>query len=423
MSLPSESPPRFFGMDIHRDYAVVLAVASPHTVVLPARRIDFSRFEDWIKKHLLPSDHVAIEATVNAWLVHDLVAPLVSRCVVTDARQVRLISHAAVKTDAQDALRLANLLSVNMLPIVWVPPPHVRDLRALAAHRSALIKRRTIALNRIRSLINRHNLQQPDDLLSPNDWLDDITAQLSPVEQLLVRDDLESLVPLAASVTRVEAQMAHLSQSDAWRTQSARVMQLLGFGIVHAMTLLGAIGDISRFPSADKFCGYTGLCSKVDQSGQKDRSGPISKAGRRDLRNVFVEAARSSVRYDTRFKREFDDMCKRMHPHKAIVAVARKLAALVWYMLHEPEPARHMTDQQRAFKFASIHRQLAAHDVAVPPTRYFIRQQLRAIGRSDDTTSYNIGKRPRIIATDLQLAEFEARFATLPNSASPDLST
>jgi transposase len=399
---------RYFGMDIHRDYAVLVAVSAPHKVVMPARRVNFARLEEWLKKHVNACDEVAIEATVNAWTIYDLVSPLVARCVVADARQVRLISNAAVKTDAQDALRLANLLCVDMLPVVWVPPPHIREVRALVAHRSALIKRRTMAINRMRSVINRHNLEQPEDFEDPGQALAKIDAQLSDVERLLVHDDLDSLAPLCASLVRVEAQMAAISQTKAWRVPAARVMQLLGFGIVHTMAVLGAIGEIARFDSPQKLVGYTGLFTSIDQSGQKNRSGRITKTGRRDLRYALVEAARAAVRYDSRFKREYAELCQRMHEHKAIVAIARKLAELLWHLLHEGEPASHMTDQQRAQKFAALRVKLVEHGLHPIPSRFFVRQQMRAIGCPDTSTRFNAGKQQRVIASDAELDAFFA---------------
>ena len=195
---------RFFGMDIHRDYVVLAAVSRPRDVVLSPRRVDFVRLQAWLKANLRPDDELALEATVNAWTVRDMVSALVARCVVADARQIRLIANATVKTDAQDALRLANLLSVDMLPEVWVPPQHVRDVRALIAHRQALCKRRVIALNRIRSVLNRHNLQQPEDLEAGTDWLQRVEADLSTVERLLVADDLASLRPLNDGLARAK---------------------------------------------------------------------------------------------------------------------------------------------------------------------------------------------------------------------------
>jgi transposase len=101
-----------------------------------------------------------------------------------------------------------------MPPEVWVPPQHVRDVRALIAHRMALCKRRVIALNRIRSVLNRYNFEQPDDLEAGNDWLPRIEADLSIVVRLLVADDFASLQPLNAGSEKAEGELARMSQSE-----------------------------------------------------------------------------------------------------------------------------------------------------------------------------------------------------------------
>ena len=57
-----------------------------------------------------------------------------------------------------------------------------------------------------------------------------------------------------------------------------------GVGWVLAHTIAAEIGDISRFASPNKLQGYTGLCPRVAQSGDKDRRGPLTKHGPRYLR-------------------------------------------------------------------------------------------------------------------------------------------
>ena len=62
------------------------------------------------------------------------------------------------------------------------------------------------------------------------------------------------------------------------------------------MTLLAAIGDISRFPTAKHLVGYAGFGVRIHDSGQKRRTGRITKAGRRDIRAAMVQAAQSASR-------------------------------------------------------------------------------------------------------------------------------
>jgi len=70
---------------------------------------------------------------------------LVGRAVVVHPAKVKLIAAARVKTDKVDVLSLAHLLRADLLPEVWVPPQHVRDLRALLAHRRRLVSLQTTA--------------------------------------------------------------------------------------------------------------------------------------------------------------------------------------------------------------------------------------------------------------------------------------
>jgi transposase len=43
-------------------------------------------------------------------------------------------------------------------------------------------------------------------------------------------------------------------------------------------SIAAELGDIARFPSPKKLCGYTGLCPRVYQSGSRDQRGPLASA-------------------------------------------------------------------------------------------------------------------------------------------------
>ncbi len=117
----ASSSSRFVAFDLHKHSVAVAAVHRDQEVVLKPRGLAVGQLGAWAKDNLLPTDRVVIEATGNAWTVHDLLAPLVTHCTVADARQVKWIAHAAVKTDKLDVLRLAKLLAAGLIPEVWVP--------------------------------------------------------------------------------------------------------------------------------------------------------------------------------------------------------------------------------------------------------------------------------------------------------------
>ena len=127
-------------------------------VLLQPVRVEHADLEGWLKKNLLSGDQVVIESTTNAWHVYDLLAPLVERGVVANPIQVKQIAKARVKTDIRDTLILARLLAANLVPDVWVPPAHVRELRQRLSQRRQFVETHTQILNRMHSVAHRHHL-------------------------------------------------------------------------------------------------------------------------------------------------------------------------------------------------------------------------------------------------------------------------
>lgn len=138
------------------------------------------------------------------------------------------------------------------------------------------------------------------------------------------------------SIREVEETLAHLSTDDPWAKPMAWLLQLPGVGLVTALTTVAAIGDITRFPSAKKLVGYSGLGGSVSATGQTYRTGGITKQGRRDLRAVLVEAAWIAVEHHPLWKARFERLAARTGKKKAIIAIARKLLVVMWHVLTPP---------------------------------------------------------------------------------------
>jgi transposase len=105
-----------------------------------------------------------------------------------------------------------------------------------------------------------------------------------------------------------------------------------GIGWVLAFTIASEIGDITRFPSAKKLCGYTGLCPRVHQSGEKDRRGPLTKQGPKYLRWGMLESTMHALRhpaYAERYKRNKKRLGRQRGARVAQIDIARKLTDLL----------------------------------------------------------------------------------------------
>jgi transposase len=397
---PLQSFPRFVAIDIHKSYLMVGAIDIEQRIVLQPRKVELHRWLVWAQANLLPTDAVVLEATTNAWTIYDQVVGLVARAVVVHPAKVRLIAEARVKTDKVDVLTLAKLLRADMLPEVWVPPLDVRDLRALLSHRRRLVAQQTTAKNRLQSVLHRLNLKPPEgDLFArkQRQWWREL--ELSPTERLRVEQDLATLEHIRPQIEEVDAELRRLSTSEQWAEQVPYLVQLPGIGLLTAMTILGAIGDITRFGSAKQLVGYAGLGAGVHASGKTHRDKGITKQGRRDLRFVLVETARVAVQTHPYWKKEFGRLATRIGEHKALVAIARKLLIVVWHVLMGRSADRRADAEQVAFKLMVWAWKLTDEQRGGLTSRQFIRAQLMRLGLGDELTHITRGGTKRPLAT------------------------
>jgi transposase len=390
---------RYIGLDVHKHYITVGGMNKEQEIVLRPREVPIERFANWAKENLRDTDEVVLEATTNTWDVYNTVVPRVKRVVVAHPAEVKQIANARVKTDNQDVIRLVRLLLADLVPEVWVPPVDVRELRALISYRWRLVKMATAIQNRLHSLLHRHNIQAPQGKVDTGEnraWWEQL--QLSELETLRLKQELQSLRMVREHILEVEKELGCLSTSESWRDQAVHVMQLPGVGIVVAMTILSAIGDIRRFETPKKLVGYAGLGAGVHDSGQKHREKGITKSGRKELRWALVEASWQAVRSNPRWKAQYDELCKRKHPNQAIVAIARKLLVTLWYVLSRQESYTPSSDEDLAYKMLTWAWHMDKRALRGMTNQQFAKYGLLQLGRGQDLTRIVKGGRPRRIA-------------------------
>jgi transposase len=238
--------------------------------------------------------------TTNAYLFYDTLEPQVHSVIAVHPPNVTLVTGAQVKTDKKAALALAQLHAAGMLEGVWIPPQPVRDLRALIARREKMVRLSTMAKNRLHSIMHRNHLVVPEKPFAPEQrsWWEALS--LSATEQFLVRSDLDTLAFAQKQVEQAEECLKKASAED---ERIPLLVQLPGVAMLTAITILAAIGDVTRFPNAKKLVGYAGLGTRVHDSGKSHNSGRITKTGRRDLRRSMVNAANHAIEHHPHWKR------------------------------------------------------------------------------------------------------------------------
>lgn len=296
--------------------------------------------EDGLAKLALRLGATEVDACVEmmsgAIWVRDQLAAAGWRVQIAHARKVRVIAPLACKTDKVDARVLAELCRRDLVPEVWIPSLDDRALRERLRRRMHLVRLRTSAMNRIFGLLTQWGLRlslerlRDEDAIAllesrgmPSAWRDSIAEALAVIDLLDARiaPINRELRPLAAADPRV-----------------LLLVTIPGVGNLLGLTLAAEIGDIARFAAPPKLIGYAGLAPRVYQSGDRSRTGALSKAGSRTLRWAAVEAAQQAWRPNNPWHQLYSDLAKRHGRNPAKSAVARKILIAAWHVLARNEP-------------------------------------------------------------------------------------
>jgi transposase len=231
---------RYVALDIHKHYCVVAGVGRDGRILLHPIRVKHADLEGWLNKNLRTTDHVVIESTTNAWHVYDLLFPLVERGVVANPIKVKQIAQAratpalaggARETDIRDTLILARLLAANLVPEVWVPPAHVRELRQLLSQRRQLVETHTQIVNRMHSVAHRHHLtHKRGKRFNEKNTLWQKDKRLSKVEQFQLELEMENRAYIEKQISRMGKEVAKMSHHQPWAQDMTYMMQRLALG-------------------------------------------------------------------------------------------------------------------------------------------------------------------------------------------------
>jgi transposase len=280
-----------------------------------------------------------IESMNGARFVHDRLEEHGWDVLIADATKVKGLAPLACKTDKIDARVLGTLSARDLVPEIWLPDPSIRRERELARFRLHLVRHRTTLKNRIHATLVAFGHPCPvsdlfglagrellDRLEIPDPWRRNVDVSLGLIDDL-------------------ELQIARLTVQLKRRGADHRYVPLLvtapGLGWINAYTIASEIGDIGRFASPAKLCGYTGLCPRVKQSGASDRRGPISKHGPKYLRWALFEAALNACKhphYAERYQHTKRRLGRQRGPKVAQIDLSRKLTEAIWHMLTNNQP-------------------------------------------------------------------------------------
>jgi transposase len=305
----------------------------------------------------------------NDWLLEKLKKAQCNETVVIQPEK-----HSMNKTDKRDANALGAFLWNNRTRLRGGQRPHdVRrvipadpddaQVRQLANFRQHLVRQRTKTINKIKGIINKHNMAQvapTEDYHTKKfrEWIK--TVPLPVVDRFEVDLNTQSWELLDKQIAEVEAELVKRAEtSETKRSDVFRLTAIPGISSMGAITLLSRIGDIKRFKNPKSLANYFGVTPGCHDTGDKHQSKPITKCGSAMARNVLNFAVNHIVRNDPAMKEWYKKIKKKKGVKKARVAVMRRLATIIWHMLrwekpyqfrYDPPPATPKTGDLRSPK-------------------------------------------------------------------------
>ena len=245
------------------------------------------------------------------------------------------------KTDAADAAALieaARCPDIRPVPIKSVDQQALQQLHRL---RSQWMAARTARINFLRGCLREFGVCIPIGAQRAIQSVREALANPdSPVPTLLHPSLLELLAEIESLEQRckhIERELARLNEHD---PIVERLLQIPGVGPLTATALRASVVDVQRFPSARHFASWLGITSRECSSGERRRLGRISKQGDPYLRTLLIHGARAvllAARSAQRRGSSLDrlrtwalDVQQRRGHNKAAVALANKLARIVW---------------------------------------------------------------------------------------------
>jgi transposase len=285
----------------------------------------------------LPSCIVAMEACCGA---HHL-----ARLMQAQGHQVRLMSPEYVrpyvkaqKNDDRDAEAIAEAATRPTMRFVEVKSAEQLDMQTLHRARDRLVAERTALINQLRGFLLERGITVPQGRRKLELLLAAMLAEgevpLSPRTRQLVDDMRAQWAELDRRIEAFDDEFAARAKED---EAARRLATIPGIGVMNATALVAAIGNGQAFARGRDLAAWLGLVPKQRTTGGKPRLLGITKRGNKYLRKLLVHGARGAMstlaKSATPLGAWLRGLLARAHPNTAVVALANKLARIVWAVL------------------------------------------------------------------------------------------
>lgn len=237
------------------------------------------------------------------------------------------------KTDRLDCLKLVRFASKGIIKSITIPSVQEESERALLRRRYQLVDNIRRSKQRIKAQLLYCGTKEPDALKRwRTDSLNAIETLLIPfAEKQVIQSHFRELINLTEEKKKVEHQLHVISQMENHKETVESLMSVPGVGFITAITFHLEIFRPDRFTRAEDISAYLGLAPTVHHSGERNPRGHLVPVGQKRLRSVLIEASWMWIAKDPYAMELYRKFVSRTGiRQKAVAAVARKLAIILW---------------------------------------------------------------------------------------------
>lgn len=289
--------------------------------------------------------HAVYEAGYCGFWIYESLRQSGVECIVVNPGDVATKDKERVrKTDRIDASKLARELRSGNLEAIYVPAADTLSDRTLVRMRRSQVKKQTRVKNQIKALLRFHGIELPNQFEGRHwarpflRWLEQMSGEnssLGPRSRVALAYHVQELEQIRARVLELTKEIKCLARSDRYRERVELLVSLPGISTLSAMIWLSELVDIRRFKNLDKLASYVGLVPSTHRSAETGRDGGLTRRRHGTLRHILIESAWVATRNDARLAADFVRLCARMPKTRAIIRIARKQLARIFFVLRE----------------------------------------------------------------------------------------
>jgi transposase len=402
---------RVAGLDVHKVRIVAcVRIVAARKVTRECRTFDtttagLEALLSWLTES--GCTHVAMEATGVYWKpVWNILSDGTFELILANAAHIKNVPGR--KTDMNDAMWIADLVSCGLIKASFVPEQAIQELRSLLRARKQLTREQTSHVQRIQKTLEEANIKLDSvisDIMgrsgrrmieamikgvrnpfklaeladrrikaSRKQLYDALHGRLTNHHRFMLELFLQQYDALANAIAKIDKQVdVAIAKMDAevaagqatFRTLISLLCTIPGIGELAARTILAEIGtDMGRFPTAGHLLAWAGLCPGQNESAGKRKSSRLRK-GSPWLKTLMVQCGWAAARKkDSYYKAQFNRLRGRHGAKKAVCAVAASMLTAIYHMLkngteHQDLGADHFDRRSTEIKARRLAAQIA----------------------------------------------------------------